>query len=104
MRISDCSSDVCSSDLLAAAHFLGGAVLLGQGRERIRVGLATPQKVRHVVFGYGAQRDGHAGTTEILLCQHVGGDQIGRASCRESVCQYGELSVVDVSLKITKRK
>src|SRR3546814_21155310 len=25
--------------------------------------------------------------------------QIGRASCRERVCQYGSISVVDVSLK-----
>src|SRR3546814_15825488 len=30
--------------------------------------------------------------------------QIGRASCRESVCQYGYISVVAVSLKKKRKK
>src|SRR3546814_19097102 len=30
--------------------------------------------------------------------------KIGRASCRESVCQYGSISVVAVSLKKKKKK
>src|SRR3546814_11377671 len=37
------------------------------------------------------------------LLPHAGeGAQIGRASCRESVCQYVSISVVDGSLKKTK--
>src|SRR3546814_14581901 len=31
--------------------------------------------------------------------QYILVDQIGRASCRERVCQYGEISVVAASLK-----
>src|SRR3546814_15316777 len=37
------------------------------------------------------------------LAGFIGGEEIGRASCRERVCQYVSLSVVAVSLK-TKTK
>src|SRR3546814_5570757 len=61
MRISDWSSDVCSSDLCTAA--LGGA-----GRRMLaHKGVV----VIHQVPGDLASRE-----------------QIGRASCRERVCQY----------------
>src|SRR3546814_15230045 len=43
-----------------------------------------------------------AGTTHPLTpaqCKHKRGEQIGRASCRERVCQYVYVTVVPVSLK-----
>src|SRR3546814_18731727 len=78
MRISDWSSDVCSSDLrvrLPALEFL----------ERVNV------RVLAVERSHEAERDLPIGL------------EIGRASCRERVCQYVWISVVAVSLKTNKR-
>src|SRR3546814_14777766 len=90
MRISDWSSDVCSSDLhmfwreagerlalVTAGHAGGGAV---------------PQ-----IFGVDISIAGLDGPA---LCQ-VALDQIGRASCRERVCQYVSISAVAESLNKT---
>src|SRR3546814_19963923 len=104
MRISDWSSDVCSSDLLGThapadggdildalrligARLLGGAVLaqpaaaqvgdvLGRDRQALALGHQTRQRGRN--SGY------HAG----VLSLHLEKREIGRASCRERVCQY----------------
>src|SRR3546814_6448650 len=66
MRISDWSSDVCSSDLT-----LGAAVEFGAGR------LLPPARVgAHGDLGSRQGRPGQAAAREI-----------GRASCRERVCQ-----------------
>src|SRR3546814_1910236 len=78
MRISDWSSDVCSSDLAVALH---PGDRLRDRRAALVQALGDP----------GAQRD------DVLLDQlvdgsqvHLGGvdQEIGRASCRERVCQY----------------
>src|SRR3546814_4422174 len=68
MRISDWSSDVCSSDLLqlavsavADAHRLGALI---------------------------AREPGKLDLGEAPLAGEPIHDQIGRASCRERVCQY----------------
>src|SRR3546814_3851841 len=74
VRISDWSSDVCSSDLLRADVALLGQ-LLALCRERIR-NLAVPTEV-DLVRVVGQWR---------LVRPTI--DQIGRASCRERVCQY----------------
>src|SRR3546814_14309633 len=63
MRISDWSSDVCSSDLLSAS--------VARGRAARRTGAPGPA-------------DRHGGHHR----------QLGRASCRERVCQYVQISVV----------
>src|SRR3546814_5298236 len=85
MRISDCSSDVCSSDL-ALAHRLGRRIApapLGAGD-----GVADEAIVEvdeHAGSGRGAAADhGAAALVVVDAVQH----QIGRASCRERVCQY----------------
>src|SRR3546814_5747907 len=72
MRISDWSSDVCSSDLhtgqrLCRRRFQQRDADGGGGRRRV---------------------DGHAGPwhDEVPADDHH--QQIGRASCRERVCQY----------------
>src|SRR3546814_2236225 len=75
MRISDWSSDVCSSDLF------DGQLASDQREERIDL-------LRGEDLGQGAARHrarqggrGIVGPQPLLL-------QIGRASCRERVCQY----------------
>src|SRR3546814_3141572 len=79
MRISDWSSDVCSSDLLVAVadvaqadgagHVLQFAVAIGG------TGQAVERMVGDVEF--------HDAATQLLQPR-----EIGRASCRERVCQY----------------
>src|SRR3546814_7225761 len=83
MRISDWSADVCSTDLVATEC---GGVRLALGCDRVghlrgvrgraapipTLGLTAPE-----IFE-GAVRHG----------------EIGRAACRERVCQSGEISVV----------
>src|SRR3546814_4258552 len=78
MRISDWSSDVCASDLrvdqvLALAERLEGhlrSVGADQTSQLLCDSLGTPLRQLHVVG---------LGTRAV---------EIGRASCRESVCQY----------------
>src|SRR3546814_13467497 len=106
MRISDLSSDVCSSDLLlqfnkfllvlhawnqVLRHCLRISIALHLGRGVVGLGLglrgALVQQLR-LQFGLLGS-DPRLGR----------GDQIGRASCRERVCPYVSISVVAVSLK-----
>src|SRR3546814_5352882 len=75
MRISDWSSDVCSSDLVCE---IVAALLAGTG------------VVAHFIGGKPSAGSHLAGQRE-----HIGAgvlaeglEQIGRASCRERVCQY----------------
>src|SRR3546814_2208622 len=83
MRISDWSSDVCSSDLagpdrlsarLHRAADAAGAV----GEPRIGAG-----RGRALPAGGAASTAWRAARSE-----PAGGVEIGRASCRERVCQY----------------
>src|SRR3546814_5131284 len=80
MRISDWSSDVCSSDLVDG-HFhmaarqlaprrAGRAVRIGDGDDRAG---AEPQ-----------ENPARQGRRRLEICTV----EIGRASCRERVCQY----------------
>src|SRR3546814_17007592 len=100
MRISDWSSDVCSSDLLAKRR--GARV----------VGLAGgTEKCQYVVkqLGFDACVDRRADDwkSQLEIATPDGIDvnfeKIGRASCRERVCQYVSISVVAVSLKKKKK-
>src|SRR3546814_5113693 len=89
MRISDWSSDVCSSDL--------------NGRRRgADAGLVRHQAVLH----RQVEVDAHQRHLAVHVAQVVKGlesahrsIQIGRASCRASVCQYVEISLAAVTLK-----
>src|SRR3546814_13010710 len=107
MRISDWSSDVCSSDLFAdpllrASMFSGfirtlrpGGILLLEGYrpEQLRFGTGGP-KVEENLYTEDLLRESFA-TLEILDISsyqaelHEGSGQIGRASCRERRGQYG---------------
>src|SRR3546814_1460895 len=84
MRISDWSSDVCSSDLLV------------QQRDAQRV-LRRLLQHPHPCCRRGRAPFAIAQLVQEVLAQLR--DEIGRASCRVRVCQYVEISVVAVSLK-----
>src|SRR3546814_5954982 len=99
MRISDWSSDVCSSDLQEPfeqeAEQLKRRILEGECRpvEQLQqpvamVKLHQRRDTRMVepAIGLGAQ------VAKLVLAQRIAderGHQIGRASCRERVCKYG---------------
>src|SRR3546814_18052695 len=88
MRISDWSSDVCSSDLdpVALEHDLHPLSVLSLPVVEAGIGMR-----RHDTGFVGSAAHGLVGGGT--------GGEIGRASCRESVCQYVYISVVAVSLK-----
>src|SRR3546814_17159380 len=104
MRISDWSSDVCSSDLLLGADlsaplmdrhaierrlalvqwFHDDSNLRGNMRGALKALPDIGRALGRVAIGRGSPRDLgqlRAGLNEARL-------QIGRASCRERVCQY----------------
>src|SRR3546814_15947315 len=76
MRISDWSSDVCSSDLDVACQ---------QTEARIDIG---DEGLRELVDDVEVVHDG-VPSDPVLLARRVGAAvaEIGRASCRERVCQ-----------------
>src|SRR3546814_16642810 len=98
MRISDWSSDVCSSDLrhrrLAGPRRQYGADhrLRPPARPRPGAGAGDGRRLRQTV----SVESEEAGLT---LSPSPPLRQIGRASCRERVCQYVSISVVPVSFK-----
>src|SRR3546814_17542590 len=100
MRMSDWSSDVCSSDLVGGAS--GRVFAKKFGKNPVFI---FARKIDG--FDFHANQIGHAGGVQPIL---TGGAifgiiivQIGRASRRERVCQYVKLSVVAVSLKINNK-
>src|SRR3546814_17949212 len=93
MRISDWSSDVCSSDLLRIGEGVGHRIDRRPG-DRVRD--------QHLVQ-FVKRMLGRPGGDERIQGRMVLGSpiacQIGRASCRARVCQYVSISVGAVSLK-----
>src|SRR3546814_8028548 len=96
MRISDWSSDVCSSDLLVCSTGLadserntkdriGAELGLVLGAVELDHELVDLELLRHVLANDGRRKvrndvlDGFG---------HALAEEIGRASCRERVCQY----------------
>src|SRR3546814_4322176 len=75
MRISDCSSDVCSSDLSAASELPMPVAGDAEYPEEIRL------KYRYLDLRRERLH------RNIVLRSNVISSQIGRASCRERVCQ-----------------
>src|SRR3546814_17303612 len=99
MRISDWSSDVCSSDLqaLQAVAALDATLIFFEGPQRLDASLADMADVlgarqaavaRELTKLYEEVRRG--GLAELAAHYHEAGAQRGedgRASCRERVCQ-----------------
>src|SRR3546814_16554750 len=120
MRISDWSSDVCSSDLgrcmtniTAPMRRMRCAVYtrksseegldmefnsLDAQRESCEAYIASQRAEGWVCMRERYDDGGYSGGS----LERPG--QIGRASCRDRVCQYVEISVVDVSLKKKERE
>src|SRR3546814_2363310 len=80
MRISDWSSDVCSSDLAAGSVLAADARPPGAG-----AGARLPVAVDRGRAVAGAGR--HLAVAQLAARPRAG--EIGRASCRERVCPYG---------------
>src|SRR3546814_5662818 len=99
IRISDWSSDVCSSDLTTRnpvyrkrSHFL--AV------RKVRTGsrfIKWCDYLQRKIRGSSASSDFEPARNCWSI--HSISSKIGRASCRERVCQYVSISVVAVSFK-----
>src|SRR3546814_10325926 len=87
MRISDWSSDVCSSDLLldlVVGGIDGRQLPVGDLDELLRHAL------RHQAVGMVLYHQLAVGGTDFRVAGVAADaeDEIGRASCRERVCQY----------------
>src|SRR3546814_20741594 len=116
MRISDWSSDVCSSDLEAQRGQLRSALMAsfqamrGQGdgavvsddqrRRRMAEAIATALRPLRAQLSSEQQQMLDAELTLQANARRV--TEIGRAPCRERECQYVEIPVVAVSLKKKK--
>src|SRR3546814_19562537 len=98
MRISDWSSDVCSSDLSRASSGGGpGCLKISPVPLLVRLGRrpldVVPPAALDALEGSPVDEwlDALEGDAEVgggLLAGHVLAPEIGRASCRERVCQY----------------
>src|SRR3546814_8793921 len=87
MRISDWSSDVCSSDLRWREAFFGPA---DPGLDALaEIDARRARASQRLMMGRSA----------LVNLPMLGAVQIGRASCRERVCPYVSISVGAVSLK-----
>src|SRR3546814_6157832 len=72
MRISDWSSDVCSSDL---GQWLDRPIAEELARAKLEEAAGAIMQL------------GTLGWVRVLLAQHIPQNEIGRASCRDRVCQ-----------------
>src|SRR3546814_13921825 len=105
MRISDWSSDVCSSDLIDLAvkegQTLGVVGESGSGKTTLGLALLRLVSSKGPIVYLGDRIDGFDSKRMRPLRRHmqIVFKEIGRASCRERVCQYVYISVVAVSLK-----
>src|SRR3546814_12168611 len=102
MRISDWSSVVCSSDLQTKGEAAAGGPRFFGGDRRaeervLRIEIVDPRRGDQVAARRADQRvgDGEAPAPRLALDRQAPGPraprrarEIGRASCRESVCQY----------------
>src|SRR3546814_12301914 len=105
MRISDWSSDVCSSDLparVSAIELLCMSASTSDSRSsRRQEAWRAITLSRHPSFSFIDRLRARVGASvrRYSGCVFACAWKIGRASCRERVCQYVSISVVAVSLK-----
>src|SRR3546814_16550717 len=86
VRISDWSSDVCSSDLRARARRHRAAEDRGVIERHVAIDRHARMFVDQHLFGISRQVE-HL--VDLSVADAQPRRQIGRASCRERVCQYG---------------
>src|SRR3546814_13167359 len=101
MRISNWSSDVCSSDLVALVDgdALGGGFELALACQTIVAESGVQMGFPEVLFGLFPGMGAYSLLSQRGSPKVAEPMKIGRASCRDRVCQYVSLSVVAVSLK-----
>src|SRR3546814_13929029 len=100
MRISDWSSDVCSSDLaddVTRICFFDGLAISRHEHQRVRHPHHAVEP--HAVNVHALAVDAGADPQERDAVAMLGVHEIGREACRERVCQYVSITVVAVSLK-----
>src|SRR3546814_6318591 len=90
MRISDWSSDVCSSDLLDKVingYHIPAAACVSEHSVEFRQKDTAGVEVLHVQYmaDFGSFRDNVGNLLPVPACPNL---QIGRESCRERVCKY----------------
>src|SRR3546814_4510675 len=85
MRISDWSSDVCSSDLQRFGAFVEEDAL---GDLKLELSGCDPRRRDRVQDRRGQLFIGELARRDVDRDAVAGAKQIGRASCRERVCQY----------------
>src|SRR3546814_2309909 len=102
MRISDWSSDVCSSDLvtfaagLAAEGFKPFAAIYSTFLQRAYDQVVHDVAIQKLPVRFAIDRAGlvgadgptHAGAFDVTYLATLPTFEIGRASCRERVCRY----------------
>src|SRR3546814_8150649 len=86
MRISDWSSDVCSSDLQATSHSIIIPRVSSERRHYIPFGILSADCI--ISDSAQAVYDAELWHLAILLSLLHMSWEIGRASCRERVCKY----------------
>src|SRR3546814_6381822 len=96
MRISDWSSDVCSSDLLDLQHGTVALALDIEPTHGLREALENPSRIDSLFINSATVKLGER--LSVMAAEEAADhevaydpaaiDQIGRASCRERVCQY----------------
>src|SRR3546814_4696905 len=96
LRISDWSSDVCSSDLNRNHHAIFLACTIPLAAALLRDEFMRKRE-RALVRAWLAMAGILLVILTILIGSRGGLVEIGRASCRERVCQYGYISGVAVS-------
>src|SRR3546814_13014249 len=113
MRISDWSSDVCSSDLIFHDNLLDASHLSYVHLGSLDNGgiAAAKYKIEEEGQSIFLRREEPGVCYEEPLASFFGckpgltyNREIGRASCRERVCRYVSITVVAVSLKKKKKK
>src|SRR3546814_3691537 len=96
MRISDWSSDVCSSDLLVVAWGVSDTLMPAYSSagdvQRVTKEITDPDTGMHVLAQSEPELQQLIAALErartLQTALHQRHQQIGRASCRERVCQY----------------
>src|SRR3546814_6667741 len=97
MRISDWSSDVCSSDLSVRFSTAGADKWDTVDHDLWAGGLPV---LRGCLASLACRREAlYEGGDHVIIVGRVEQLEIGRAPCRERVCKYVEISVVAVSIK-----
>src|SRR3546814_20194145 len=107
MRISDWSSDVCSSDLRARRRSQATVTARGNGclQSDSTCSPSGDASRGHSGVGWEAKKEPRTTATESLIFVDTPeANQLGRASCRERGCQYVYISVVAVPLNKNNKK